>query len=120
MLLCGGECLPHHPTRSPAHGGRVGLPGGRAWRRVRMATAVEVTAWMQAEFERAGELAQADAVAGVRARFGPGFATGGRIRKDALDALRQLEPAGRVFVGSRKVWRRRNLHDPPPHGAAGP
>ena len=78
-----------------------------------MATAAEVAAWMQAEFARTGELAHADAVAGIRERFGAGFTVGGKIRKDVLAAFGALDPAGRVWVGSRQAWRRRNAHDPP-------
>jgi hypothetical protein len=81
-----------------------------------MATAQEVAAWLHAAFERAGELTRAGAVAGIRARFGPEFVAGGRIRKDVLEAFRQLAPEGRVFVGSRQAWRRRNPYDPPPRG----
>jgi hypothetical protein len=77
-----------------------------------MVTVAEVTAWMQAEFERTGTLLQADAAAGIRARFGVGFTVGGRIRKDVLDAFRALDPTGRVWVPSCQGWRRRNAHDP--------
>jgi hypothetical protein len=79
-----------------------------------MATAREVAAWLQAEFEREGHLTQADAVAGIRARFGPEFVTRGRLRRDVLLAFRQLAPEGRVWVGSRHAWRRRDHVNPPP------
>jgi hypothetical protein len=78
-----------------------------------MATAAEVAAWLQEEFARTGYLARADAVAGIRARFGAGFTVGGKIRWDVLHAFRALDPAGRVWVASRQAWRRRNAHDPP-------
>ena len=81
-----------------------------------MATAADVAAWLQAEIERAGELALADAVATIRARFGAEFAPGGRIRPDVLRELRRLTPGRRVWVGSTQAWRRRVLHSPPRHG----
>jgi hypothetical protein len=67
---------------------------------------------MHAEFARAGELALADAVAGIRARFGQAFVVGGRIRPDVLDAFRELAPDERVWVGSVHTWRRRAPDDP--------
>ena len=78
-----------------------------------MATAAEVAAWMHAEFERAGELTLADAVAEIRARFGPEFVAGGRIRPDVLAAFRELAPRERVWLGSVYAWRRREADDPP-------
>jgi hypothetical protein len=44
---------------------------------------------MREEFERAGELSQADAVVGIRAHFGEEFVPGGRIWKGVLEAFRQ-------------------------------
>ena len=77
-----------------------------------MATPAEVAAWMLAAFERDGRLAQRDAVAGIRARFGAAFVTGGRIRPDVLRAFQRLAPEGRVWVGSAQEWRRRTPEDP--------
>ena len=57
-------------------------------------------------------------MAGIRARFGPEFVPGGRIRQDVLAAFRQLEPGGAGLVGSRQVWRRRNALPPPADGRA--
>ena len=71
---------------------------------------------MLAEFEREGYFAQADAVAGIRARFGPEYVTGRRIRLDVLQAFRRLAPEGRVWVGSTQAWRRRTRADPPMRG----
>jgi hypothetical protein len=84
-----------------------------------MATAKEVAAWLLAEFERAGQLAQADAVAGIRARFGAEFIRGGRIRRDVVEAFQKLAPEGRVWDQRQHAWRRRNRHDPPDRGRVG-
>jgi hypothetical protein len=84
-----------------------------------MATAAEVAAWMHAEFEREGELAQAAALAALRARFGAEFVAGGRIRKDVLLEFRRLDPAGRVWVGSYHVWRRKAAGPPGREGGEG-
>ena len=58
-----------------------------------MARAEEVTAWMYAEFERTGELHQAEALAGIRVRFGAEFVAGGRIRRDVLAGYYALHAA---------------------------
>jgi hypothetical protein len=81
-----------------------------------MATAAEVAAWMQDEFARAGQLTRAAAVAGIRARFGPEFAPGGRLRRDILAAFQQLAPEGRVWSHQAQAWRRRNAYDAPGRG----
>src|SRR4051794_21203714 len=93
-------------------GGRYGTQGDG----LSMATAAEVAAWMLAEFERTGELAQADAAAGIRARFGEAFVADGRIRNDVLAAFRRLAPEGRVWSRHAQGWRRRNAYDPPRGG----
>src|SRR4051794_32214516 len=81
-----------------------------------MATAAEVAAWMHAEFERADELAQVDAIAGIRARFGAAFVVGRRVRKDVLDAFRRRGAAELVWDGGTHTWRRRTAQDPPHRG----
>src|SRR4051794_18293357 len=96
-------------------GGRYGTQGDG----LSMATAAEVAAWMHAEFERTGELAQADAVAGIRARFGEAFVADGRIRNDVLAAFRRLAPEGRGWGRHAPGGRRREGYDPPPGGGGG-
>src|SRR3954447_3812847 len=78
-----------------------------------MATAADVAAWMQAEFEQAGQLTQPAAVAGIRGRFGAGVVVGHRIRLDVLAAFRALTAGAVVWSQADGAWRRRNRDDPP-------
>jgi len=100
----------------PAHHSPADLePAGKARAApAGVAPVAEVAAWMLAEFERAGALARAAALAGIRARFGAAFVAGGRIRPDVLAAFRRGAQGRALWMPSRQAWRRRTPHDRPP------
>jgi hypothetical protein len=75
-------------------------------------TPADVAAWMASEFQREGELYQADAAGGIENRFGVEFLNedGRTIRRDVLAEFRKLTPAA-VWDRRSLYWRRREQNE---------
>jgi hypothetical protein len=76
----------------------------------------QIAKWMLEELERVGSLYQDTAVVDIASAFGEEFAyvnDNGNlaIRRDVLDAFRELSGDSVVWVRGERMWRKRESND---------